>query len=170
MLELLKKFPHLIETEIDYDPRVEAFWVVGGIESPQSVLRFKRKIEWHKPYAEDPIDRYFQYVGEPCLQLRHELPLREVIPYHESENADYTVPDIRYDPHVFGYHQKLRHGTNIPGFWPGDKREFGLLSYHHCGYMTRRRREYDDEEIALNTQAIKASFAWLHAQACYQGK
>lgn len=168
-IELSSKFPHLLETEVDHEPRVEAFWAVGGMEPPKSIVYKKQKSRDLKEYAEDPIDRHFQYFGEPCLQLRHAQPLREIIPHSETENSDYIVPEFKYDPMTVGYQRDTRHATNIPGFWPGDKNEFGLLSYHHCSYMTNRPRDYDDEEIALKTQAIRACYAWLHTQACYQG-
>ncbi|XP_051172636.1 28S ribosomal protein S30, mitochondrial [Leptopilina boulardi] len=169
LLELSSKYPHLLDTEIDYDPRIEAYWVVGGMEPPKSVKCSRQNSIWQKEYANDPIDRRFQYIGEPCLQLRHALPLQEIIPYQEAENQEYNVPEFRYDPFTVGYYRDLKRATSIPGFWPGDKREFGLLSYHHCGYMAKRPREYDDEEDALKIQAIRASFAWLNAQAAYQG-
>ena len=168
-MELASNFPHLLEAQVDYDPRLEAFWCFGGIDPPLSIELQKNRKSWMRPYAKDPIDRYFQYLGQPNIHLRHRHPLQEIVPLQESEDSNYNVPVWKFDSRTIGYHQIVRHGTNIPGFWPGDQNEFGLFSYHNCGYMAARPRHWNDEEIALKTQAVRASFAWLHSQACYQG-
>lgn len=57
------------------------------------------------------------------------------------------------------------------GFWPGDLFPFGLLSYHKRGHLIERQKIYgqEDEDEAVHSQAILASYGWLLPQACYQG-
>lgn len=59
----------------------------------------------------------------------------------------------------------------FPGFWPGDKHQYGYLSYHKRSHLFERERFQDkqDDKEALHSQAIVASFAWLHAQANFLG-
>jgi small subunit ribosomal protein S30 len=58
------------------------------------------------------------------------------------------------------------------GFWPGDKQQFGLLSFHSRSFLTERPEHYGSDEHleALHAQAILASYAWLLPQANYLGK
>ncbi|XP_012257360.2 28S ribosomal protein S30, mitochondrial [Athalia rosae] len=166
---LASDLPHLLEAQIDDEPRVEAFWFAGGIEPPKAVRKFKESVPWLKDYANDPLSTKIQYKGEPILQLRHDLPLKEIVSLSESENPVFTVPEFRFDPRVLGYEFKYVHGTNIPGFWPGDPSEFGLMSYHNRNHLDKRSVKFKDDEDALNVQAIYASYSWLLSQACYQG-
>jgi len=189
---------HLFDTEIDFEPRIEAFWRVGGFypddetynerlkdkETHKKELKnnrhAKRKIQ-EEP--EDLVGHFIQYVGTPVLQLRHSLPLRPLElksqpePSTEQE-ADVTrdpdlkqVPVLRYDPGFYDLEKIRRHGTNIPGFWPGDRSEFGLLSYHSRGHLLGRPHTYGDDDIShtVHAQAMLAGYAWLLAQAAYQG-
>ncbi|KAJ4433110.1 large ribosomal subunit protein mL65 [Periplaneta americana] len=168
---LSKKLPHLLKCQVETDPRIESFWSVGGMNPPIIVKKIKENISFFKDKANEPVDRWMQYIGSPALHLRHELPLPPVVDMQESESADLDVPFFKYDPKVIGFHVDRRHGTNIPGFWPGDPNEFGLLSYHHRGHILRRWEHYgpDDRAETLHVQAILASYAWLLSQACYQG-
>lgn len=166
---LSSDLPHLLEAQIDQDPRIEAFWFAGGIEPPKDTKRFKESVYWMKPFADEYVDRRVQYKGDPILQLRHDLPLNEIVNLSESENPAFTVPEFKYDPRVLGYEVKNVHGTTIPGFWPGDQSEFGLLSFHRRGHIDARLSTFKDENEALNVQAVYASYSWLLSQACYQG-
>lgn len=57
------------------------------------------------------------------------------------------------------------------GFWPGDKHQFGCISYHNRGHLIGRERFQDkqDDKEALHSQALIASFGWLNAQANHLG-
>lgn len=67
MKNVSAKAPHLLESEVDFEPRHEAFWMCGGIEPP-----IDKKI-WLEPTKtrplktdeekKQPIDRPFQYFG-----------------------------------------------------------------------------------------------------------
>ncbi|XP_046752870.1 39S ribosomal protein S30, mitochondrial [Diprion similis] len=165
---LSSESPHLLEAQVDYEPRIEAYWWVGGMW-PQEYVVKRKKRAFLKEYAEDLIDQRIQYHGTPTLHLRHEFPLNEIVSLSESENPDFIIPEFRYDPRVIGYNLKTLHGTNIPGFWPGDKNEFGIMSYHRRGHIDVRNSSFKDENEALDVQAVFASYSWLLSQACYQG-
>lgn len=65
---LAKKEDHLFEADVDYKPRVEAYWVVGGIHPNESTRKSKMGINWLKDEAEKYIDRHVQYLGKhSCL-------------------------------------------------------------------------------------------------------
>lgn len=161
--------PHLLEAQVDFEPRLEAFWFVGGMD-PSRLTRKSREGQKFltKEDVERPVDRPVQYLGSPVLQLRHDLPL----PVINTEKLQPSIEHFRFDPRALGYSiADYRNGTTIPGFWPGDECEFGLLSFHTRGYLYHRRKfcsTYDEDE-ALHSQAILASFAWLLAQASYKG-
>lgn len=107
-------YPHLNEVEIDVNPRHEAFWSVGEIEPPKNVVKSKEGLPWCKEEANEPIDRLFQYTGQPYLTLRHSKPLKPIITkdwFPDSEN----VPIFKYDPRTLGFIPKYCHLTNIPG-------------------------------------------------------
>ncbi|XP_017795818.1 PREDICTED: 28S ribosomal protein S30, mitochondrial isoform X2 [Habropoda laboriosa] len=159
--------PHLFEAEIDFEPRVEAFWFVGGIERPTLSSKATENPDCTKEHASEPINMPVQYYGSPILQLRHLLPLKEILSLTESSNPDLSIPEFKFDPRVLGYRLSHKHATCIPGFWPGDPAEFGLLSYHNLNEVYSDTRNVDDD--AITVQAIYASYGWLLSQACYQG-
>lgn len=160
--------PHLLETEIDFEPRVEAFWFAGGIEHQHLSKIPKLKSEFLKERLRSPVTIPVQYVGSPILQLRHQFPLREIFSLNQSLNPELLIPEFRFDPRVLGYKFTYKHATCIPGFWPGDPSEFGLLSYHNLNDLTFNSLLPLTEE-AITVQAIFSSYSWLLSQACYQG-
>lgn len=167
---LIADADHLRSADVDLDPRHEAFWLVGGIEPPETVRKMRKK-SWQKEHIDKPVDRQFQYVGQPFLTIRHALPLQEFEPPALSEGQLAAVPIHEYDPRTIGYQHDYRHGTTIPGFWPGSRQEFGLLSYHSRNWMALRNPIYGaaDNQEALHAQAMLVSFAWLFGQAVNQG-
>lgn len=169
LIHLAPKNPHLLHTEIDFEPRLEASWCMGGINPSNFVRKFRKSVKFLKDYVDDPVDLPIQYFGQPVMHLRHKHPLREIIPLSDCENTALDVPTFKLNPRVLGYTLERKHLTNIPGFWPGDESEFGLLSYHNCTYLQRRPETYNDTSTALTKQAILASYSWLLSQACYQG-
>lgn len=162
-------FPHLMEAEVDFNPRVETFWFAGGIEHPSLAKILTSKRKRHNELLNNPVDVPVQYLGSPILQLRHQLPLKEIVPFSEAQNPDLSIPQYKLDPRTIGYHYSRRHATSIPGFWPGDPAEFGLLSYHNTNHLSYRNKEFNDNEEAVSVQALFASYSWLLSQACYQG-
>lgn len=83
---LFGKAPHLIESEVDIEPRHEAFWMAGGkfkiifkslycvinivhliigIEPPtDKKIWIERKVPLTEEEKNEPVDRPFQYVGK----------------------------------------------------------------------------------------------------------
>ncbi len=103
------------EADTDIDPRHEAFWFLGGIEPPGRILKI-RKNDWQKEYANDPVDRNFQYVGKPLLTLRHEHPLESQLEFEHFSAEDVAkVPDYRMDPTTAGYVHDYRSAVTVPG-------------------------------------------------------
>lgn len=169
---LSSKYNHLNEVETDLDPRHEAFWFLGGIPPPALVKKIKEGVEWQKEYANDPYDRKLQYVGKPYLALRHKHPLNSFGHENLDVNQDKVeIPQFRYDPITLGYRTEQRHATTIPGFWPGDQHEFGLISFQRRSHAQIRPTycAIDDLQEALHAQGIFSSYAWAFGQACYQG-
>ncbi|XP_065073938.1 large ribosomal subunit protein mL65 [Ochlerotatus camptorhynchus] len=169
---LSNKYSHLSEVETDFDPRHEAFWFLGGIPPPALVKKIKEGVEWQKQYANDPYDRKIQYVGKPYLALRHKHPLNSYGHDNLDVNQDKVeIPEFRYDPITLGYRTEQRHATTIPGFWPGDQHEFGLISFQRRSHAQIRPTycAVDDLQEALHAQGIFSSYAWAFGQACYQG-
>uniref|UniRef100_A0A182NR04 28S ribosomal protein S30, mitochondrial n=1 Tax=Anopheles dirus TaxID=7168 RepID=A0A182NR04_9DIPT len=172
---LAPNFHHLSEIETDYDPRHEAFWFLGGIYPPQLVRKIKDGVEWQKQYANDPYDRNIQYVGKPYMAVRHKHPLDPLLA-KELEAFDVKqdsaeLPDYRYDPLALGYMSDFRQASTVPGFWPGDQHEFGLLSFQRRSHALNRHKycAVNDLNEAIHAQGILSSFAWVVGQACYQG-
>ncbi|KAG7300263.1 hypothetical protein JYU34_015833 [Plutella xylostella] len=167
---LSSKASHILTAQVDYDPRHEAFWMVGGVDPPRKVVNWRKTFKWYEDRINEPINRPVQYLGTPMLTLRNALPLKPFIPYSEAENPEFKVPQFLYQPQTVGYSTEFRHGTNIPGYWPGDPEEFGLLSIHSRDYILDRKDFGPEDNIeALHCQALQASFGWLLAQANYQG-
>lgn len=57
------------------------------------------------------------------------------------------------------------------GYWPGNMSGFGFISYQPRTFMHSRQQtnDPDDNLEALHAHAIQSSFAWLLAQANYNG-
>lgn len=111
------EYQHLQEIEVDYNPRHEAFWVVGGIQPPKNIFKAKRGQEWQKDLAKAPVDRLMQYKSEPMLALRHRLQLpswKNEAEFNDIELAK-KVPRIEFDPRSLGFITGYQHGTNIAG-------------------------------------------------------
>lgn len=166
-----QELQHLKDLEIDISPRIESSWVVGGMNPPERVKSYRRnQPEWQQVERErenEPTDRVIQYAGSPLLALRTDKPLLPILPAAECEMDELDVPFWKYDPRTVGTTTDYKHVTNIPGFWPGDANSFGLLSIHSSCHLSNRLT--NDRKDALHRQGVLASFAWLNAQANYQG-
>ncbi|XP_044259375.1 28S ribosomal protein S30, mitochondrial isoform X2 [Tribolium madens] len=171
MSRMCRALPHLMEAHVDLNPRVESFWFAGGMNPPENIKRYRRGTEWQKIKENEPTNRGMNYIGSSNLSLRSDLPLRQLISPSDAENPDLGVPHFEFDPRTVGtVANEHRHIANIPGFWPGDSREFGFLSYHKRGHLiTRHYNDVEDHKEAIDRQGILASFGWLNAQANYQG-
>jgi len=77
--------------------------------------------------VEQPYERAFQYTASHTLQLRSDLPLPPFVSRDSDLVTQSEVPVVSYDPRVWGFKAKCRHGTNIPGYWPDVTNQHGLL-------------------------------------------
>ncbi|XP_037726460.1 39S ribosomal protein S30, mitochondrial [Drosophila subpulchrella] len=169
-----EEYKHLEEVEVDYNPRHEAFWAVGGVDPPKNVQNSKKGREWQKDEANESIDRLVQYTGTPYLSLRHRKQLSPWKTPAESEDLQLSkqLPRFKHDPRTLGYSTKHQHATNVPGYWPkGNEHNFGLLSFQSRAHLQLRPKSYGEQDLqeALHALAIKSSYAWLLAQANYNG-
>lgn len=65
MNALSPTIPHLKEIEVDFEPRHEAFWFVGGIEPVRMVQKIRKGIKTNtEEDIKEPVDRPFQYIGK----------------------------------------------------------------------------------------------------------
>ncbi|XP_030565992.1 28S ribosomal protein S30, mitochondrial [Drosophila novamexicana] len=171
---LSAEYPHLNEVEIDYNPRHEAFWAVGGVDPPKNVVKSKKGRDWQKADAYDSVDRLVQYTGEPYLALRHRHQLPTWKTPEESENLALAnqLPRYKYDARTLGYSTKYQHAINVPGYWPSvNAPNFGMLSFQSRAHLQLRPQACGerDQLDALHALAIQSSYAWLLAQANYNG-
>ncbi|XP_034671093.1 28S ribosomal protein S30, mitochondrial [Drosophila subobscura] len=167
-------YPHLNDVEVDYNPRHEAFWAVGGVDAPKNVQNSKKGRDWQKDDASDSVDRLVQYTGSPYLALRHRQQLCPWMTEKESENIELArqLPRFKHDARTLGYRTTYQHAVNVPGYWPSaNGPNFGLLSFQSRASLQTRHKAYGDSDFqeALNALAIKSSYAWLLAQATYNG-
>lgn len=167
-------YPHLLEAEVDTNPRHEASWFVGGVRPPNNMKKMRGGVEWMKEKADEPVDRGVLYKGSPYLTLRHKHILPAILSQEEFINPEKaeTVPVFDYDARSLGYSTDYKHLSNIPGYWPGSKNKFGLVSFQkrdHTLLKTNSSWKPDDFEEAIHSQGILSSFAWTFAQACFQG-
>lgn len=171
---LAADYPHLFEAEVDINPRHEASWFVGGVRPPNNIRKIRKGVEWRKETADNPVDRGVHYKGSPYLTVRHKHILPAIISQEEFISAEEAknVPVYDYDARSLGYSTDYKHLVNIPGYWPGSKNKFGIVSYQKRDHMllkTNSTWKPGDFEEALHSQGILSSFAWTFAQACYQG-
>ncbi|KAM8719301.1 hypothetical protein ACLKA7_011934 [Drosophila subpalustris] len=167
-------YAHLQDIEVDYNPRHEAFWAVGGVDPPKNVVKSKEGRKWQKDDAYDSVDRMVQYTGEPYLALRHhhQLPTWKTIEESENLTLAQQLPRYKHDARTLGYSTKHQHAVNVPGYWPSaNAPNFGLLSFQSRAHLQLRPKSYGerDNQEALHALAIQSSYAWLLAQANYNG-
>ncbi|KAF9422467.1 hypothetical protein HW555_001865 [Spodoptera exigua] len=97
---LSDKVEHVLSSQIDYDPRHEAFWFIGGVDTPINVLRWRQQYGKLRDRWYEPIDRPVQYKGTPILTVRNRLPLKPILPFEEAENPEFKVPKFTAEPYA----------------------------------------------------------------------
>lgn len=82
------------------------------------------------------------------------------------------------DPVMHGYGRKLRHGTNLPGFWPGSRTPFVHLSLISNLQVNsnltnstswQEGSEFNERADMLLAKLVASSFGTCLAQACFRG-
>ncbi|XP_967403.2 large ribosomal subunit protein mL65 [Tribolium castaneum] len=166
-----RHLPHLKGAQVDLNSRIESFWLAGGMSPPENIKRYRRGCSWQKDKENEPTNRVMNYIGSANVSLRTDLPLKHIISSSDAENPDLSVPFFEFDPRTVGtVANQHRHIANVPGFWPGDSKEFGFLSYHKRGHLiSRHYGDANELKEAVDRQGILASFGWLNAQANFQG-
>lgn len=102
--------------------------------------------------------------------MRHLHPLRPFEEFDSFTSVNENIPTVRFDPTTLGFTKSHRHGSTTPGFWPGNVREYGLMSFHEKNASDRiKKPNQSDSQDAIHSQGILSSFGWLFAQACFQG-
>lgn len=89
----------LLNIQVDYEPRLEAFWRVGGFYATATDCKLRKEKNIHESLIEDPIDRFFQYFGKPILQLRSKIPLPALPKIKLSQNK--RVEDVNESKETF---------------------------------------------------------------------
>lgn len=168
LIHLAPDYEHLNEFEIDLNPRHEAFWFVDGIKPPERVQKSREKTG--SEIDNERILRPYQYIGQPYMTLRHKNPLQPLVDSVDKTRED--VPVYEYDSRTLGYTTDYRHGTTIPGFWPGSSYEYPSISYQNRNFIpinTLSELQKSDQQNMIHTLGIQSSFAWLFGMASYQG-
>lgn len=140
------------------------------------MIRLRGKKDFLRPFCKDPIPRAIQFKGKPLLALRHQNPLQpfdnvkfegrctrnENIPFEEVKSVD---------PHAGGWTFDHQHGVIVPGFWPGNVREYGLLSFYDRSILIDRKESFgaSDHQDAIHSLGINSSYSYAYGQACYHG-
>lgn len=139
-------------------------------------LKGERIVEFAEGYLESPYERSLQIKHSSVVQVRHQLPLEEFISRDDPLCTEIKVPIVDFDPRVFGLRAKCQHGTNIPGYWPEDSHQQGLLAYHTRvnGYNSKcvMKSILHDEQVTREqdiSKGILTNFSWLLPQACHLG-
>lgn len=101
--EVSQNSPHILDCETEYDPRIEAFWLIGNMPPYERLIKTRKHLHYKPTVSKevDPIHNKIQYFGEPLVQLRSPLPLREIVSIEESEDPSMEVPEFKY---YFLYH------------------------------------------------------------------
>uniref|UniRef100_A0A8D8W351 28S ribosomal protein S30, mitochondrial n=1 Tax=Cacopsylla melanoneura TaxID=428564 RepID=A0A8D8W351_9HEMI len=161
---LSKEYPHLLSAQVDYRPRIEAFWNVGGLGLTEAEREKRKKKNVPEELLDEPSNKWIQYFGSPLIQLRSNLPLTPLTDITPTQSSD--CEEFPYDPVLtYALETKRYHGATLPGYWPDDEHKYGLLSFHSLPL----KYNADDFEESLDSTGLLASWAWLLGQAAYHG-
>jgi len=188
----LEQSEHLRNCTQDIQPRNEAFWFRGGIQPDKGMIRkrfgnqkainklIKQGSDREKmtdAQVNEVYERAVQINSYPVLQMRGDHPLPPFVARDSIIATDTSqVPIFTYDPRTLGIQAKCQHGTNIPGYWPEDQHQHGLLSYTNtfnrytnsavCSKNVENQETLRKQNIA---KAILTGFGWLLPQAVHLG-
>lgn len=162
------------------DPRIDAFWFLGGINpSLEKIEERKRRTKMtnknvKKQFLDPslvhkPVNEPIQFYGKPILQVQTRHPLPPVENLTDCDPRAAGIPHIPYEPPVIYLEKEYRRATTVPGFWPGEQHSFGMMSFHSTNFLDSRSFGPNDNLEAAHSTAILSSFSWLLGQACYQG-
>ncbi|VEN63901.1 unnamed protein product [Callosobruchus maculatus] len=116
MNHLSKQYSHILEAQVDFEPRIESTWYAGGMNPPENIRRLRDGRAWSREYKDDPTDRIMVFLGSPILTLRSVQPLPMVMSNSELESSSLELPEWKFDPRVVGTQtEQNRRIVNVPG-------------------------------------------------------
>jgi len=190
---------HLQAASEDFKARNEAFWFRGGINPDKSMLKKREGTKKSQQRTRDrgykisgndgrlsvmsdtevtaPYERALQFEGKNTVQVRCKDPLAPFVSRSDPLVTEPgQVPIVPHDPRTWGYKATTQHGTNVPGYWPQDDNQHGLLLFSH------RTNRFNSEAMAspgvINSQVVRDQmtgrailncFGWLLPQAVHLG-
>lgn len=169
---LSNSLPHLRNCQVDYHPRLEAFWWAGDFPPTLMVKNRRKNAKFGSILPVDhPIDFYFQYIGKPYMQIRNADPLEPFLNREDNLCCTNKVKKYCYDPTTAGLPFRTRYATSVPGFWPADSCGFGTLSIHTREDSLFLTQLYGENSLSstLHNAGVLSSFAWLLGLAYYKG-
>jgi len=134
----------------------------------------------------EPYERALQYKGENVVQVRCRHPIPPWVEHNHTLVTDTELPTTAegatvgaHDPREWGYKGTCQHATTIPGYWPDEDRQHGLLLIHHRvnNHMKQMvaSKGWKEENLAQlehdgnKARALLSCFGWLYAQASHLG-
>ncbi|XP_076067555.1 mitochondrial ribosomal protein S30 [Oratosquilla oratoria] len=168
---LSPQISHLRTASVDVQPRIEAFWFLGGIQPDLQLKKIRKNCDFLKDKENDPIDRPIQCMAHPTISIRSNLGLPEVVSMENSLATDGEVPVEQMDPRAYGFYYKHSPAVTLPGFWPGEVNEHGLLFFHTRYGLERQclRSQTNDMQNVIMQKLILASFTQASSFASYFG-
>ncbi|KAK8751009.1 hypothetical protein OTU49_015091 [Cherax quadricarinatus] len=121
---------HIKESMVDVQPRVEAFWILGGIPPDKMLRKIRRNYKLTKDTEHDLMDRPVQGKSTPCLGVRVTNGLPEVVGRDDPLATSSFEPKSILDPRSYGFRFSHKHAVTVPGFWQGGTKEHSQLWLH----------------------------------------
>nr|XP_045598316.1 28S ribosomal protein S30, mitochondrial-like [Procambarus clarkii] len=162
---------HIKESMVDIQPRVEAFWLLGGIEPDVMLKKSRRNNKFLKEFENDLINRPVQGTSTPCLGVRVADFLPEVVSRDDPLSKSGLVSNSSSDPRSYGFHFKHKHAITVTGFWPGEAKEHSQLWMHTREILPKFVQEFGAHNFntALIQKVVISSFTQALAHASYLG-
>ena len=184
------RLPHLMDANVDHQPRNEAFWFRGPIDPVNIKMRQRQGVvdskynkasrtPKTKEWAESQEDHPCQFLG-PYIhaQLRCSATLDPILSLDDPIVKTGPVPKHDYFPGQSGWTRKRRYGTNLNGSWTGTNTSFSHLViaddtnfYDKCTTETAwsEESEHNQRQDVVLSKVVLNGFGMTFAEACNQG-
>lgn len=150
--------------QLDFDPRVEAFWRVGGFYATERDKKLRKEKEVPECMIEDPIDRFFQYFGEPILQLRSKNPL-ELIPKITSSTTELETTaedlhnaEVTADAKSTQLVEKTENEVNVLNKKNGEQYPWQEYRYSPDLYLEIPRERYHGAIVPGQYKSVRSTY------------
>lgn len=168
---LSSSIDHIKDSVVDVKPRVEAFWILGGMQPDKLLQKIRKGHPATEEEENDLTERSMQGRSTPTLGVRVNLSLPEVVPLDHPMSTSAAVPVENLDPRAYGFRFKHKHATITTGYWPGETKEHCQLWLHSNGFLDKvgnhLRDKYTDDYV--HSKMIVSSFTQALAHASYLG-